>query len=36
MCCWQCCWLAVAAGSAPAAVCASGPAAPDAAGTVQL
>lgn len=38
VCClqWRCCWLAVAAGSAPAAVSASGPAAPDAAGTVRL
>lgn len=33
---WRCCWLAVAAGSAPAALSASGPAAPDAAGTVRL
>lgn len=31
-----CCWLAAAAGPAPAALCASGPAAPDAAGTVRL
>ena len=38
VCClqWWCCWLAVAAGSAPVAVSASGPAAPDAAGTVRL
>lgn len=32
----RCCWLAAAAGPAPAALCASGPAAPDAAGTVRL
>lgn len=38
VCCWQwrCCWFAVAAGPAPAAVSASGPALPDAAGTVRL